>query len=134
MRLRLYPFFILFFLFSCNSDDNNLTCNGSSELSTLNIYFYDRNSTDFTALSLDSVWVTVNNDLDTLINATSVDNISLRLSPIEDSTSFSILLDSSDAIAASLVVKYDQSTEFVSQDCGYSNRFSIQTTYIDSND
>ena len=98
-------FFFLPFLFSCNTDDSNLTCSEGSKLSTLNISFYDKDSSNFTSISVDSILVTINND--TLVDVVSASNISLSLSPIDDSTVFSFISDSSDAIAATLTVKYD---------------------------
>ena len=120
------------FLLSCKTEENNIVCSGVIERSVLNVAFYDRDSTDLHSISVDTVLVIIGQD--TLANATEADNISFRLSPFEQEISFTTLLDSMDAVPATLSLKYDYSSEFISNDCGYAHRFSLREASIDNGD
>ncbi len=119
-------------LISCKPEENNIVCNGVTEFSVLNMAFYDRDSTDLSAITVDTVLVII--DQDTLANATDANGVSFRLSPFEHEITFTTLLDSTDAVPTTLTFKYDYSSEFISNDCGYAHRFSLQEASIDNGD
>ena len=117
---------LIFLAFACASDDE-LVCNGDVDIATLNIHFYAKDSSELYTLTLDTILCTINAEADTLAFITSSNSVSIYLNPLLDSTVFSLKTDSLSATSIELIVKYIHSTDFISYDCGYANKFKIST-------